>query len=474
MMLILILPWFPIVLSAAVGARLVGPSRANWLGITCALFWVVVVQMTTGEPFWSDAAMAAALLAGSAAIFGMAAWSGQMDQERAKPEASGGTSETRNGPTSAPHSLPHHFSIPDVIARFDDWLEANRLSVDAWAAFDEFIRGVLHATCGATHVRPYRVLSEGDTMLPLREIDRTSHDDMASARTGIIGHVATTGRSFHEQDTAQGELVLALASQSPSPPVWCFAIRRGARTIGLITVGQLASHAPSRDVLLATEALISQFWLTLGEVCRGRSAATTDATSGVLTRKAFLEEACHAAEESYLHGEPIAMVVITIEGLRSLVDQGRWELESDVVYEACRTMRERVRPDDLLGRFDDARFLILLRRVDSELASLISNQLIERLTRIPVMDSVPAGRVGIRCGVTGSGNRAPGITTLVADAIRLCHEARARGEQVASDLRDDRSPVSPAASTPVAADLEIRRDANQATKVEEQAGAKVT
>ena len=325
-------------------------------------------------------------------------------------------------------------------------------------------------------------------MVPLREIDQANQDEMASARTGIMGHVATTGRAFHAQDAAQGELVLALASQSPCPPAWCFAVRRGARTIGLVSVGRLASGypadprggyahgtgVPSREVLQTTEALISQFWLMLVEVCRGRAAATTDATSGVLTRKAFLEEACHAAEQSYVHGEPIAMVVITIEGLRALVDQGRWELESDVVYEACRTMRERVRPDDLLGRFDDARFLILLRRVDSELASLISNQLIERLTRIPVMDSVPVGRVGIRCGVTGSGNRAPSVTDLVADAIRLCHEARSRGERVASDLFRDRSHVSPADSVSVAEGLKIRRDANEVTDVEEQAGANVT
>ena len=475
MMLILILPWFPIVLTAAVGARLVGPSRAKWLGITCALFWVVIVQMTTGEPFWSDTAMASALLAGSAAIFGMAAWSGQTDQEGTRHRANALPVGSPLNATSASHDPLRQFSVTKLIAQFDDWLDVNRDSANAWAAFDEFIRGALHTTCGATHVRPYRVLTEGDAMFPLREIDRKDHDDMAhavgspmSARAGILGHVATTGRPFYEQDAAQGELVLALASQSPCPPAWCFAIRRGARTVGLVSIGRLESDAPPREVLQATESLISQFWLTLGEVCRGRAAATTDATSGVLTRKAFLEEACQAAEQSYVRGEPIAIVVITIEGLRALVDQGRWELESDVVYEACRTMRERVRPDDLLGRFDDARFLILLRRVDSELASLISDQLIERLARIPVIDSVPAGRVGIRCGVTGSGNRTPSVTDLVADAIRLCHEARLRGERVVSDLFQDRSHDSLDDSAPVG------RDADRVTNVEKKAGANIT
>ena len=78
----------------------------------------------------------------------------------------------------------------------------------------------------------------------------------------------------------------------------------------------------------------------------------------------------------------------------------------------------------------------------------------------------PSGRVGIRCGVTGSGNRTPRVTDLVADAIRLCHEARSRGEQVASDLCQDQSHG-------LSADSPARENANAEPQVDAEFGAEV-
>lgn len=444
MLLNTMLPWFPIVLSAAVGARLVGPAKASWLGLTCALFWVIVVQTTSGVPFWADPVTFASLLAGSAAIVGMAHWSGVHQSSDTGRVRCADRSEADHllpgqSPNRTPQSeIPTRFdAIAGAITEFDDWLEAHRFSTDAWPAFDEFLRHSLYTHCGATHTRPYRILSEGDGLVPLRALKSTDPEELASARRGILGHVATTGRPFYATDPSQGELVMALAKGTDNPPAWCFAIRQGARSIGLVSVGHLADESPSPAMMRAMERLTGQFWATLSEVCRSRSAVTTDPVSGLMTREAFLDEARRSAGQSYEHGEPVAMAVIAVEGLRTLVDQGRWDLANDVVYEVSVALRDRVRPDDLLGRFDDARFLLMLRRVDSELASLIAAQLTERLARLPTVEAVGGGDVGIRCGVSGSGTGSPPVTELVADAVRLCHRARESEVPVASDLNDE-------------------------------------
>lgn len=429
MILNVILPWFPIILSAAVGARMVGRARAGWLGVTCALYFLVVVQLTTGTPFWASAAMASALLAGSATIIGMAEWSGR----RGDPVGFGGATGAVGAADDAGSQTL--CAVSGAIAQFDDWLESNRFNVDAWAGFEEFVRHILFGCCEATHARTFRILAEGEGMVPLRAFDGPELDALQSARQGILGHVATTGRSYYAGDPSQGALVDALAGQSPDPPVWCFAVRQGPRTIGLVSVAQLGGRVPSRETLRVWEQLIGQFWTTLTEVCRGRTAATTDAVSRMLIREAFLDEAERGAAESYDRGEPVAMCVLAVEGLRTLMDQGRWDLANDVVEQLSRALRARVRPDDILGRFDDARFLLFLRRVDSELATLIATQLMDRLSQLPVLHALPGGEIGIRCGVSGSGTERPQVSALLNGALKLCHAARVSAVRLKSDVQ---------------------------------------
>ena len=48
MTLALLLPWFPILLAVGVGGRLLGRSRGLFMGVLCALFWVMVIQSSVG------------------------------------------------------------------------------------------------------------------------------------------------------------------------------------------------------------------------------------------------------------------------------------------------------------------------------------------------------------------------------------------------------------------------------------------
>ncbi len=424
-----ILPWFPIVLSAAIGSRLVDRSRASWLGGACALYFIILVQMSTGVPIWADAASGAALLAGAAAILGIAEWSSR-NGEAARSED--GVVE------QADSEVASLAKLGDAMAAFDCWLEANRSGADVWAAFDEFLRAQLYEHCDAMHVRTYRILSEGDRMVPLHAINDEDMDHLVSARKGVAGYVATTGRSYVAGDAARGELVRVLANRTVTPPQWCFGIRQGPRMIGVVSVGTWGTSRHVRsdepDALRAWELLIAHFWVTLGEVYRGRSAVTTDAVSQLMTRGAFLEEAQHAVAISRDRGEPVAICVVAIEGLRALQDCGRWEQSDELVVEVARTIREHVRPDDLLGRFDDGRLMLMMRCVDSDLASLIVTQLTARLASLPIAASLSDAAVGVRCGVAGSGTETRSVVQLVASAVALCNSARTRAVPVETDL----------------------------------------
>jgi len=132
----------------------------------------------------------------------------------------------------------------------------------------------------------------------------------------------------------------------------------------------------------------------------------------------------------------VAVVVLAIEGLRSLSDRGDWELADGLIAELSQLLQERVRADDRLGRFDDSRFVLLLRRVDSALGALIVDQLLGKLVGLceePRWNS-PKGTIQCRCGVAGSGTEKPTLPELISRAATQCQAARRQVVPISSDL----------------------------------------
>ncbi len=433
-----LLPWFPIILAVGVGGRLLGRTRGLFMGILCAMFWVMLVQAATGTEVWQDPWSAAAMVAGCVAIGAMGRWSGGSEEETAPLVAAAKASGKTSSADKDVEHEPSLLRISSALDQFDDWLEQHRDSSDPWPKFGEFVRTALYQSCNATHVRPYRLSGEGEQLVPLRELDPLSDDGRVSARRGIIGHVMTTGRSFMADDQSQGELVGRLAAESSESVTWCFAIRQGTERLGAVTVGQLGlSPSCHRTFLHAMEQLVNRFWCHVVEVLQSRSAVQFDVPSGLYVRSAFLRTAEDSMRESYAQGEPVAVVVIALEGLREINDSGRWEAADELIREVGDALRCKVRTDDRLGRFDGSRLILLLRRVDSELASLIVTQIMSRLTTLCADESRCGVAVTVRCGVAGSGTERVDLRTLIARALVQCRRARLSDRSISSDLASE-------------------------------------
>ncbi len=448
MTLTLLLPWFPIILGVGVGGHLLGRKRGLGLGIVAALFWIVLVQAACTIAVWDDPWIVGSIVAGAIAIVAMGAWAGS-DSGVLAPVMRNGDADVRRLPADGRELS----NVSTAIELFDDWLDEHREDIDPWPAFDEFVRSVLRRCCGAMHVRPFRLVSNSDELVPLREMDPLSKSDRLDARRGIVGHVVTTGRTYLAGDSGQGELIERLAAESSQPPAWCFAITQGVCRKGVVTVGRLQlPPESSRPLLYATEHLVRQFWNMLEETRMSRSAVQDDPVTGFLTRAAFLRHAEQSLQRSYDLGEPVAVAVMAIEGLRDLNDSGRWECSDELVRSISRTLRNKLRGDDCLGRFDESRIVLLLRRVDSELASMIMNQLTAQVHTICREDKGSGGSTVVRCGLTGSGTGQPDLRTLMSSALRQYRHARMEELVIATDIEmanaDHRGTVPLAADGP--------------------------
>ena len=253
MNLTLLLPWFPIILAVGVAGRLLGKARGIGIGIACALFWIVLAQAGSNHAVWTDPWIVVSLITGSLAIIAMGAWSADVALDGTPTAVNSTPTTSANAPrttatTSAPD--PRDGAPPEdldwAFDQFNDWLETHRHDRNPWPAFDGFLRSVLNRCCGATHVKPYRVLTDSDELVPLTDADPLGNPPALSARGGILGHVSTTGRSFLADDPGHGEFVDRLARASSDPPAWCFAVRSGTCRIGVVAVGRL-DIAPWKD-----------------------------------------------------------------------------------------------------------------------------------------------------------------------------------------------------------------------------------
>ena len=433
MQLATVLLWLPIVLAVGVAGRLLGRARGMGVGVICALFWMAVIQSVLGIAVWHEGWTVATMISGSLAIVLIGGWSalhgGNQSGDRLTAGQAGNSIET------AQNGLNRIAVFSSSLQRFEDWLAEHRDSSDPWPAFGEFLRGALYELCRATHVQPFQVRQEREELVPLHQSDIFDDKNLRSARKGIVGHVATSGRPFVADDASQGELVLSLARREPVGIDWCFPISQGLRRLGVVVVGRLPGAVRlNGEWLRATERLINLYWRMLCESNLGQSAASRDSVTGLMNRPAFLRAAEFTLRESLGMGEPCVLVVVALEGMRELSDSGRWERADEAAGLAARSLRQKLRADDLLGRFDDSRFVLLLRRVDSELAQLIVRQLMERLTSLLSDQPDWAATLRMRFGVVGSGMAQPDLTSLVSQALTLARQAREQGISIATDL----------------------------------------
>lgn len=426
----LLVYWFPLVLAVGFAATLVGRTRGRVVGALAGLYWIMLAVTFTDGRVWSDPLGSMWMLAGATVIVWVGFWMGS-------PQSTGACVSAANEcdtPDPGDDEWGPSDLVADLAGRFDEWLSANRHHADPWPDFGEFMRTALYTGAGARHVRAYRVIDGGDELYPLRLTD-PGEADFPSPRGGIIGHVVTSGRAYYANDPAQGDLVTKLAAHSRDRCVWCFPVRYQSRTVGVVTIGEApADQLANRGWLRALESLIQMCWATMAESCLGRLAGHVDPVAGVMTYQAFTDATETATREAYRNSEPVVFVHISIGGIRNLYDAGRWSAANKAIAAVSQALRERIRHDDEVGVYEASQFMLMLRRVDSELATLIVEQLVERLCEICGDQDRWQVPLSVHCGVAGSGVKTPSVRDLLVKAMNNSRLARERSVPIVSDL----------------------------------------
>lgn len=325
-----------------------------------------------------------------------------------------------------------------VINTLHDWLSGHEDLDDLWNSLDQMIRETLTEHCGASRVRCYHVRPGSDTLHAISNAGDKAQGP--SAREGVLGHVVTTKREYVAGDPTHGPLVHDLAAQDEASWAWVWPVHENGATVGLIAVGSIRSSAcTDAAVRVALGQILTLCWHYVAQLDRLRVVQRTDHATGGLTRNEFFALARHALADSYNVNEPVVLTGLSLEGLRRLDDSGRWRERDSLIETIGHQIARRVRSDDLVGRFSDDRFVILLRRLDSGLGKLIAEKILAAAEKAIHTLGLDADGIAARVGLSGSGLSRPSLDDLLATAFDAVERARQTGKRIETDL-DDRRP----------------------------------
>jgi GGDEF domain-containing protein len=252
-------------------------------------------------------------------------------------------------------------------------------------------------------------------------------------------------------DPSHGPLLDDLAARTEDRWSWIWPVRESRRagtTIGLIAVGRLADAAVlTPELRHAIGPLLSLCWQYVAARERLNLVQRTDRASGVLTRNDFFVLAHEALCDSYRANEPVVLAVLVLEGLRRLDDTRCWRERDELIERLGQLIAHRARSDDVVGRFTDDRFVILLRRLDSGLGRLIAEKMLSAANAclgrpmgsagiLPAQGAgkTPALSVRLRLGLAGSGFAQPPLQKLLSAAFDAVERARKENVPLATDL----------------------------------------
>ena len=327
-------------------------------------------------------------------------------------------------------------------ADFSEWAESDagrQCYTDSgdWSGFDQFVRVILRERTGATGVRAYEVSADGEWLEPLTR-GRAVPGGRLSARSGLIGRVVASG-SVQVNDESACEPVneeertdersadappfdydsAAVADDGdqavPGPSwAWLLPIQTAKRTVALVAVRQI-DRSECLDPAVAT-AVRDQLQLFWGHLCALRSvwrSVRTDHQSGMLERTELLHRVDEIALTAADGGEPLMVMALAVEGLRRLDDTGRWSERDMLVERLGQVLRHKVRTGDVLGRFSDDRFVVVLRRIEAGLGTMVAEKLMQTI-QVTVLDVLcpmlgaerrldDTVRLRLRAGLAGTG-----------------------------------------------------------------------
>lgn len=179
-------------------------------------------------------------------------------------------------------------------------------------------------------------------------------------------------------------------------------------------------------------ALYEQLLATQSELER---QARTDALTGVLNRRAIMEELAREIARATRDQTPLAVAMLDIDHFKHVNDSYGHAVGDQVLQLVVERVKSRIRSYDLLGRFGGEEFLLVLPGIGESEAYSVCERVRETIKCCPL--KLPEGDLSVTVSLGVAEYRSQSLDTLLAEVDNALYEAKRRGRDLvvrASDL----------------------------------------
>ncbi|MBC7172984.1 MAG: GGDEF domain-containing protein [Polyangiaceae bacterium] len=110
-----------------------------------------------------------------------------------------------------------------------------------------------------------------------------------------------------------------------------------------------------------------------------RRLAAIDELTRTANRRFFFEQVDREVARAVRYGRPLSVVVFELEGMRAINERFGYTAGDRALREAALTLRAALRTHDLVGRYGDTAFALLLPETDREGAAVVVHRCLDRL-----------------------------------------------------------------------------------------------
>lgn len=174
-----------------------------------------------------------------------------------------------------------------------------------------------------------------------------------------------------------------------------------------------------------------------------RRLAAVDSLTGVANRRAVIAALDRDVARSIRTHEPMALMMVDIDHFKNVNDRYGHPAGDKVLCSVVDVLRERVRSQDLVGRYGGEEFMVLLPDTTARGGYLLAQQLCEAVQALHLEHEGQPIPVTVSIGLYG-GRLQPGDhwDMLISAADRALYEAKDRGRNRVEVVEALRRPAS--------------------------------
>ncbi|MEK6750582.1 MAG: sensor domain-containing diguanylate cyclase [Pseudomonadota bacterium] len=201
---------------------------------------------------------------------------------------------------------------------------------------------------------------------------------------GIIGTVVMTGQPYFTADVAQDKLCknADIAALEGIHALLCVPMKTRTGTLGCITVYRRTTN-PFREHDLLLLSIFSSEAVEAIEKARLidelKKQATLDPLTGLLNRRALMEDLAVELDRASRHSTPVALLFVDLDGFKQFNDMHGHILGDKLLHDFTQLLRINCRKIDHIGRFGGDEFIIIAPQTTEPGAASLAEKLHQAL-----------------------------------------------------------------------------------------------